>query len=60
MESPTKKWQHGEMKLLPTNGLSETLDSAIASQGSAELAVIYLMDKYDFDLDELKAQIEGA
>ncbi|KAF8238350.1 hypothetical protein L208DRAFT_1421318 [Tricholoma matsutake] len=40
------------------DGLSEALDSAIASQGSAELAVIYLMDKYDFDLDELKAQIE--
>ena len=60
MDPPTNKRRRGETKPLPTNGLSAALDSAIASQGSAELAVIYLMDKYDFDLDELKARIEGA
>ncbi|KAF8235462.1 hypothetical protein L208DRAFT_1422392 [Tricholoma matsutake] len=40
------------------NDLSKVLESAIASQGSAELAVIYLMGKYDCDLNELKARIE--
>ena len=37
--------------------LEATLGSAIASQGSAELAIIYLFEHYDFDLDALMAGV---
>ena len=39
--------------------LDATLDSATASQGSAELAIIYLFEHYDFDLDALMAGLRG-
>ena len=39
--------------------LEATLGSAIASQGSAELAIIYLFEHYDFDLDALMAGFRG-
>ena len=47
---------------MPTGRLKATLDSAIVSQGSAEVAelvIIYLLDRYEFDLDALKTRIRG-
>jgi hypothetical protein len=36
-----------------------TLGSTILSRGSAELALDYLIDRYNFDLDALKAILVG-
>ena len=47
-----KKRRRGEVEKLPVARLEMALDEAIDSQGSAELAIMYL-----FDLDALKAKI---
>ena len=39
--------------------LETTLDEAILSQGTAEIALIYLIDCYEFDLGALKARLAG-
>ena len=39
--------------------LETALDDAILSKGSAEIALIYLVDRYEFDLDALKARLVG-
>ena len=44
----------------PTTGLQAALESAITSQGSAELALLYLIDHYDFNLDALKSRMQGS
>jgi hypothetical protein len=36
--------------------LEAALDEAVLSKGTAELAFIYLIDRYEFDLDALKGQ----
>ena len=61
MEPPLKKrrLQVGEVEQLPTHRLEATLDSAIASQGSVELAIIYLFNRYNFDFNALKAKLKG-
>lgn len=52
-----KKRRRGEVEKLPVARLEMALDEAIDSQGSAELAIIYLMNHYEFDLGALKAKI---
>jgi hypothetical protein len=59
MEVPTKKRRRGEVEHLSTAQLEATLDAAILSQGTAELALIYLIDRYEFDLVALKARHVG-
>jgi hypothetical protein len=59
MEIPTKKRRRGEAKHLSAAQLETTLDAAILSQGTAELAFIYLIDRYEFDLGALKAKLVG-
>ena len=39
--------------------LETALDEAILSKGTAELASIYLIDRYEFDVDALKARLAG-
>jgi hypothetical protein len=55
MDQPLKKRRRGEVKPLPADNLATNLDFAISSQGSAENAMLYLIEHYDFDLDQLKA-----
>jgi hypothetical protein len=59
MQVQTKKRRQGEVKHLYAAQLEATLDAAILSQDSPELAVIYLTDHYEFDLDALKAKLVG-
>lgn len=59
MESPVKKRRLGDVEQLRMDQLEVILDSAIASQGSAEIAIIYLFDRYEFDLDAVKARLRG-
>jgi hypothetical protein len=58
--SSTRKRRRVETQPLPRENLSDALDSAIASQGTAELAVLYLISKYDFDINDLKSRIQGV
>jgi hypothetical protein len=59
MEVETKKRRRGELEHLPASQLEATLGSTILSRGSAELALDYLIDRYNFDLDALKAKLVG-
>ena len=59
MEAPAKKRRLGEVKQLSKAELETALDDAILSKGTAELALIYLIDRYEFDLDALKARLVG-
>lgn len=59
MEAPAKKRRRGEVKPLSKAELETALDEAILSKGIAELASIYLIDRYEFDLDALKARLAG-
>ena len=59
MEVRMKKRRRGEVKHLSAAQLETTLDEAILSQGTAELALIYLIDRYEFDLGALKARLAG-
>ena len=62
MQVQTKKRRQGEVEHLSPAQLEATLDAAIQpilSQDSPELAIIYLIDRYEFDLDALKAKLVG-
>ena len=59
MEAPAKKRRRGEVKQLSKAELETALDEAILSKGIAELASIYLIDRYEFDVDALKARLAG-
>jgi hypothetical protein len=59
MDSPRKKRRRGVVKLTEDK-LIGVLDSAISSQGSAELAVLHLFNCYDFDLDDLRRLLLGS
>jgi hypothetical protein len=59
MEVPSKKRRRGEVEPLSAGQLEATLDAAVLSHGSAELALIYLIDRYEFDLGTLKARLIG-
>ena len=59
MEVQTKKRRRGQVDRLSAAQLEATLDDAILSQGSAALALIYLIDHYEFDLDALKDRLAG-
>ena len=52
------KRRRGEMKVTK-NKLIDALDSAISSQDSAELAVLYLFNRYDFDIGDLLLLLQG-
>jgi len=54
MEGPMKKRRRGEVEQLSAAQLEAALDEAILSKGTAELALIYLIDLYEFDLDAFK------
>ena len=56
MEQPPKKRRRGEVEQLSPEKLRSALDSAVLSQGNAELAFLFLIDQYDFDL---KSRLEG-
>ena len=60
MEVRTKKRRRGEVEQLSAGQLEQTLDEAILSQGTVELALIYLIDHYEFDLGALKARLVGV
>ena len=60
MEVRTKKRRRGEVEQLSAGQLEQTLDEAILSQGTAELALIYLIDHYEFDLGALKVRLVGV
>jgi len=49
----------GEVELTSEDELVQALDSAISSQPSAELAVLHLLNVYDFDLDNLRRLLLG-
>jgi hypothetical protein len=57
MEVETKKRRRGEVEHLPASQLEATLGSTILSRGSAELTLDYLIDRRNFDLDALKANL---
>lgn len=59
MEAPAKKRRRGEVKQLSKDELETALDDAILSKGTAELALMYLIDRYEFDLDALRARLVG-
>ena len=59
MEVRAKKRRRGEVEHLSAAQLQKTLDEAILSQGTAELALIYLIERYEFDLGALKARLVG-
>ena len=44
---------------LSYDNIQRQLHLAIRDQTSAELAVLHLMDDFDFDLEELKANLMG-
>ena len=54
MDIPRKR-RRGELKVK----LIDALDSAISSQGSAELAVLHLFNRYDFDIGNLVLLLQG-
>ena len=54
-----KKRRRGEVEQLSAAQLETALDEAILSKGTAELALIYLIDRYEFDLGALKARLVG-
>jgi hypothetical protein len=56
----SRKRRQGEVKDLPTTGLQAALESAITSQGSAELALLYLIENFGFSLDELESRLQGS
>ena len=56
----SSKRRQGEVQDLPTTGLQAALESAIASKGSEELALLYLIDNFDFNLDALKRCMQGS
>ena len=55
-ETPAKKRRRGESG---DAELETALDDAILCKGTAELALSYLIDCYDFDLDDLKTRLVG-
>jgi hypothetical protein len=55
-----RKRRRGEVEDLPLHDLPATLESAITSHGSAELAVLFLIEKYDFNLDALRGRLQGS
>jgi hypothetical protein len=57
---PRKRRRLGQTEIISNEALSNLFDSAIASQGGAERAALYLMEKYDLDLDALRSRIRGA
>jgi len=57
MDIPRKQ-RRGEIKVTK-NKLIDALDSAISSQGSAELAVLHLFNHYDFDIGDLLLLLQG-
>jgi hypothetical protein len=44
---------------LSNDDIKAQLHLAISDRTSAEMAVLHLMDEFDFDLDELKASLMG-
>lgn len=52
---PPRKRRRGET----VYQLNEALDSAISSQGSAELAVLHLFNRYNFNFDDLHRLLLG-
>jgi len=58
MDRAPKKRRCGEVKHLTSTEVYSALQSAITSQGSAELAILYLFDHYHFDPDLLKAHLQ--
>jgi hypothetical protein len=40
--------------------LRNALESSITSQGSAELAVLFLIENYDFSLDAVKSRLQDS
>jgi len=57
-DSYIKKRRRGETKV-GGNNLRAALDSAISSEGSAELAILHLFNTHDIDLDELQCLLLG-
>jgi hypothetical protein len=55
-----RKRRRGELEDLSNQDLPTALESAITSQGSAELALLFLIDNYDFNLDALKRRLQGS
>jgi hypothetical protein len=60
MEAPAKKQRRGEVKQLSKAELETALDDAILSKGTGELALIYLIHRYEFDIDALKDRLVGG
>ncbi|KAK2467391.1 hypothetical protein APHAL10511_000626 [Amanita phalloides] len=54
-----RKQRRGETKLPHADQLVATLESAITSEGSAELAVLYLLSRYNFDINDLHCLLQG-
>ena len=58
MKEPPRKRRRGKVKVT-SDKLSTIFDSAICSKGSAELAVLHLLDRYELNLDDLRRLISG-
>jgi hypothetical protein len=58
MEPPAKKRRRGEAKLKGGN-LIDKMDETISSLGSAELAILQLLNHYDIDLDDMRRILLG-
>ncbi len=56
---PPKKRRRGEVELTSEDELVQALDSAISSQHTTELAVLHLLNGYDFDLNNLRRLLLG-
>ena len=53
-----EKRKRGDKKI-SKDQLPGALDVAVTSQGSAELAILYLFNRYDVDLDDLHTLLLG-
>ncbi|KAF8697211.1 hypothetical protein AX14_001424 [Amanita brunnescens Koide BX004] len=55
----SKKRRRGTVKITDDK-LIAALESSVSSQGSAELAILYLFNSYDFDLADLQLSLQGS
>jgi hypothetical protein len=56
---PPRNRRRGGVQLNSEDELVRALDSEISSQHTAELAVLHLLNRYDFDLDDLRRLLLG-
>jgi hypothetical protein len=59
-EPPTKRRRGENNKVITTEELDEVLSKAIKSHDTASLAVLYILNEYDFSLSSLQKVLLGV